>query len=115
MSLVTYFQHFESVNGVNGFPGNVEFVLKQLVLTWDHQEPTPTYSNVSVPLLDGLWHVYVTKNTETDVSLSVFVDTEENCQEDDEDVPIERRFIFRKELYVHEPFNMPRSRKRRLQ
>lgn len=83
-------------------------------MTWEHHEPTPTYSNVPVPHLDGFCNVYVTKNEATDVPLSIFVDTEENCQGDDDELPVERRFIFRKELYVHEPAKS-RPRKRHLQ
>ncbi|KAH7724133.1 hypothetical protein AAVH_08393 [Aphelenchoides avenae] len=108
-------KHFESASDVSGFPDNFEFVLKQDELTWDHQEPPPTYSNVPMPLLDGFWNVYVTKNMATDVPLSVYVNMEENRQEDDEDLPVERHLIFRKELCIHEPAKTSRPRKRHLQ
>lgn len=67
----------------------------------------------------GPWNVYVTKNRATDVPLSVFVNTQENCQGIDEEemerhFPLreERRFIFRKEHFTP-PF-VKVSRKRRL-
>lgn len=73
------------------------FALDQARLTWEHREPTPTYANVPVPHFDGLYNVYGTKNTATDVPLSVVVDTKESCLREHETEM--RHFVFRKKVY----------------
>lgn len=71
------------------------------------QEPAPTYTRVPVPLREGLWNVYVTKNEATGVPLSVYVDPDS--------VMDTRDFSFRKEPYNLELAKASRSRKRCLQ
>lgn len=69
----------------------------------EFQEPAPIYSGVPVPRRNGLWNVYVTKNTATGLPLSVYF------------YPVHvfdrRSFIFRKEPYSPELAKASRPRK----
>lgn len=91
-------QEYENANDVSSFVRNFEFTLRLQKLTWNHDEPTPTRSNVPDERRSGHFNLYETKNKATGVPLSVLVNTKESIELNafrEE----ERNFLFRKEHY----------------